>query len=200
MEERTYPLAQPQLSIYAECIAHEGEIIYTIPCLMEFKERLDAERLAHAVEQALSVHDVIFARIFIDDDGEPRMRPEPRPHRVSVPVERMTEARFRQLKPELSQPYNLLGDRLFRACVYETEEHLYLFFDFHHIIFDGSSINIFIEEIGAAYEGRQLEFEAITGFDVAAKDAEDRKSPAYDDARQWFVNEFQGCETSSLPA
>ena len=200
MEERTYPLAQPQLSIYAECIAHEGKIIYTIPCLMEFKERLDAERLAHAVEQALSVHDVIFARIFIDDDGEPRMRPEPRPHRVSVPVERMTEARFRQLKPELSQPYNLLGDRLFRACVYETEEHLYLFFDFHHIIFDGSSINIFIEEIGAAYEGRQLEFEAVTGFDVAAKDAEDRKSPAYDDARQWFVNEFQGCETSSLPA
>ena len=45
---------------------------------------------------------------------------------------------------------------LFRVCIAKTENNVYLLSDFHHIIFDGGSLNIFMHQIKDAYEGKNI--------------------------------------------
>ena len=49
---KTAPLSKVQYGIYAECIAHQGEICYNLPYLFVLDGSLDEEKLKNAIELA----------------------------------------------------------------------------------------------------------------------------------------------------
>ena len=58
-----------------------------------------------------------------------------------------------------SKPYELLNKHLYRFKLYKVKDEYVFYFDFHHIITDGSSIKVFIDDFFKALEGRELETE-----------------------------------------
>ena len=64
---------------------------------------------------------------------------------------------------------------LFRSIV-EVDDTLNLMLDFHHLIFDGTSLDIFINELNAAIEGEKPTSESYTYYDYVATEQEQETS------------------------
>ena len=191
------PLSQTQMGIYAESMARQGEAAYNNPVLLKLDGSVDEERLARAIEQAVEAHSFIKTHIVEDADGNPVMMPGREPYRQTV--EQMDEASFEALKPRLIQPFNLLQDQLFRIRVIRTRSGLYLFSDFHHIIYDGTSMRIFMADVDKAYNGESVEPEQWTGYHVAQEEAELRQTESYTEAKAWYEGTFGALDLDSKP-
>ena len=136
--QKDYPLSHTQLGIYVECMSQQEETLYNNAILFKLADDIDTNRLAHACEAVVEAHPYIKTRLFVDEEGHPRQRRnDEEPYHQQV--ESMSEADFIKLKPLLEQPFYLLNDQLFRIRILKTASNVYLFIDFHHIIFDGTS-------------------------------------------------------------
>ena len=191
------PLSQTQMGIYAESMARRGEAAYNNPMLLHLDKGVNAERLAQAVEKAIEAHQFVKMRIFEDEEGNPMMNPVSTPYVQKV--EEMTEEEFQAMKQALIQPFDLLEDPLFRVRVIRTEKNLYYFTDFHHIIYDGTSMTIFAADVDKAYGGEDPEAETWTGYNVAAEETARRATDSYREAREWHDSVFGNLEVDSTP-
>ena len=191
------PLSQTQMGIYAESMARQGEAAYNNPILLKLDASIDEQQLAHAIEQAVEAHAFIKTRIEEDSEGNPVMSLSDRPYQQSI--EQMSEKDLEALKSQLIQPFNLQKDLLFRIRIIRTEASLYLFTDFHHIIYDGTSMRIFMADVDKAYQGETVEPEKFTGYHVAQEEAALRQTDTYTEAKTWYEETFGGLEVDSKP-
>ena len=191
------PLSQTQMGIYVESMAREGEAVYNNPVLLRLDPSLDDERLARAVETAVEAHRFVKLHVEEDDAGTPLMIPGDAPYAQAV--ERMDDDAFEAVKRQLIEPFDLHAGPLFRIRIFRTPTNLYLFSDFHHLVYDGTSARVFMGDVDAAYAGRDVAPEAYTGFNVAADEAEQRATQAYDQAKAWHEETFGGLDVDSVP-
>ena len=90
------------------------------------------------------------------------------------------------------------GGLLVRMELYRTPEGNFFYFDAHHILFDGASTYLFLQDLDKAFGGETLEKETFSGADVALKEQEQRNSDAFREAQEWYARTFgPGAETES---
>lgn len=191
------PLSQTQLGIYTECMNREGEAAYNNPRLYRLGANVDLERLTQAIEQTINAHPYVQTRISIDEEGNPVQHREDPKYKQSV--EKMSDADFDKAKTSLVQPFNLLKDQLFRIRIIRTNSNAYLFFDFHHIIFDGTSAAVLLGDFENAYDGNAPLPEKWSGFEIALEEEYLRDTATYADARKWYESEFGIVDADSQP-
>ena len=198
VQRKDYPLSQTQLGIYVECMSQQGSTLYNNAILFKLADDIDINKLARACEAVVEAHPYIKTRLFVDEEGHPRQRryDEDVYHQQ---VENMTETEFVKMKSQLEQPFHLLNDRLFRIRILKTNQSVYLFIDFHHIIFDGTSMQILLQDISAAYEAKALNKETWSGFEVAQEEEDLRLTDDYSKAAEWNKTEFGALDVTSLP-
>ena len=190
-------LSQTQMGIYAESMARQGEAAYNNPILLKIGAEIDEQKLAQTIEQVVSAHAFIKTRIKEDAEGNPVMAPSDAAYQQTI--EQMSEAELDALKPQLVQPFNLQKDQLFRIRIIRTEGGLYLFSDFHHIIYDGTSMRIFMADVDRAYAGETIAPEQWTGWHVAQEEAALRQTEAYTEAKAWYEENFGGLDIENKP-
>ena len=196
-KKNEYPLSASQLGIYIESTNRDGEAAYNNPILLKLGGDIDTDKLRAACEAAVEAHPFIKLKLKTDQDGNPvQIRNDDEPYHQTI--EKMSERELQETIPTLMQPFRLLKDRLFRIRIFETEEGKYLFLDLHHIIFDGASMLVLIKDIEKAYGGETLERETYSGFEIAEDEAE-RRTEAYEEAKKWYLEIFDGIETDSMP-
>lgn len=193
-----YQLTQTQLGIYAECIKHSGDAIYNNPRLYKIEQAIELPQLARALEAVVAAHEYIKVRIIVDEMGTPRQHIFPQQYQQTV--ERMTDAEFSIVKMHLVDFFDLTAPSpLYRLRLIETESAKYFFFDFHHIIFDGTSYTNFVNDLAIAYHGGKLYAESWNSFDIAQEEVRLRQTTAYNTAREWYLTNFKGLTITSLP-
>ena len=191
--KNTAPLSQSQLGIYAECIHHENEVFYNLPFLYVFDGSIDADRLCRAIEAMIQAHPVFFTRIELSDDGEPLQTVDLEKEEFSLSVEQVTDLETEKRK--FIEPFQLHGGRLFHTKVMRDAEHVYWFFDMHHIVSDGSSYHIIICDVETAYNGGTLAPEEMSMQEFALAEVEMRKTPAFTEGKQWYAQNFDCGDT-----
>lgn len=193
-----YPLSQTQLGVYAACMTRQGEVAYNNGVLFRLGSNLDLPLLAKACEAMVDAHPFVKTRLFIDSKGHPRQhRNDDEPYQQDI--ETMSDADFELMRQHLMQPFFLLADRLFRIRIFNTPSAAYLFMDFHHIIFDGYSFEVLMEDLNKAYAGDSLEPESWSGFEVAQEETLLRQTDAYQQAATWNKEQFGMLDVVSLP-
>ena len=188
------PLSKSQLGIYAECVQHENEVFYNLPFLYIFDGSIDADRLCRAIEATVQAHPVFFTRIELSEEGEPLQ---------TIDTDEVSGFRFQVSdftdleteKREFIQPFQLYGGRLFHTKVMRDAEHVYWLFDMHHIISDGSSYHIIVCDVETAYNGGTLAPEEMSMQEFALAEAEMRKTPAFEEGKQWYAQNFDCGDT-----
>ena len=190
-----YPITQTQSGIFVECMANPDATLYNIPILFRLGAGVDLPRLAEAVKAAVDAHPYVKTVLFTDADGSVRAR-----RRDDAPVE-VSVIRCDALPAHsaLLQPYQLIGGQLYRAAVYETAQGNYLFMDFHHIISDGTSEAILLQDIDRAYRGEALQRETYTGFEAALAEEALRSSGDYETAKLYWTALLSDSDGSCLP-
>ena len=183
------PLSKSQYGLYVECTNHVGEACYNIPYCYTLDGNLDAHRLTEAVEKAVKAHPTLFTRITVNDDGEPEQvidDSEVSGFKLQVSNCNDVEAE----KAHFVQPFNIVGDCLFRIQLLKDDQHYYILQDIHHIISDGASRKVLLADIEKAYYGEALEPEQRTLAEVAKTEDEMSKSPAFDEDKKWYAETF----------
>ena len=188
------PLTFQQAGVYFECMKAPQATLYNIPMMWTLPATLDPEQVRSAAEQVLRCHSVVNSR-FEMKDGQV----------VLVPVEAEPQVDLEIIAPEalvdykagFMQPFDLNTGPLYRVSVVKSGEQLYLFTDFHHLVFDGRSYDIFITQLTAALAGQAPAPENYTYFDYAADQLEAREGEAFAAARDFFAERMTGCEGAS---
>ena len=187
------PLTKSQLGIYVECNGHQGEPFYNLPYYYVLDGSLDAERLLNAIETAFKAHPTLFTRIEMGNDGEPIQTLDRSNEPWSLAIKDIED--IEQEKARLVQPFDINGGRLFHVELLRDKEHYYLFLDYHHIIVDGTSMQIMLQDIDKAYRGEDIPDEELTLMEVATDEAAKRETPAFDEAKQWYATNFDCGDT-----
>ena len=157
----------------------------------------DLERLADAIEKTLLAHPAVDARLTAVADGTLRWRPGDLQN-LKPSVEEITRQEYETLKEKLRQPLNRPEARMFVMRLFAIKEAdgavaKEFYFDFLHPIIDGDSINIFLEDVDAAYRGEAPAAEEYSIFDYYDEIEDSIDTPAYQKERQWnadFVRSF----------
>ena len=191
-----WPLTQTQLGIYSACMIDPDNDAYQLPFLFRLSPDTDTERLCRAVDATITAHPALLCRIL--------------PDRESTAIMVMSEDEFRAETEEISEealaarmkehvPFDFANKPLCRAKVYRTEDAVYLYINFHHIVFDGTSLVVFMEDLEKAFLGETLETEKYSAFNLALDERAARASQAYADARAYYDSVFDGVDVNSLP-
>ncbi len=194
-----YPLTQTQTGIYLECQRVGPSDIYNIPMMLRLPSSLNAERLRAAVLAAVEAHPAMKCAIQPDELGNPYMIPNDDLD-IDVPIVEISEEELEAAKDGgLVTLFHLDTAPLFSFKIFKTPENLYLMVDIHHIIADGSSLNILYSDISRAYQGEKLTPEAYSAFDLALDEVENRRGEAYKEAKAYYESIFRDVDADSLP-
>ena len=198
MMKTSAPLKKSQFGLYVECAQHPGEAYYNIPYLYTFDGSLDEDRLKTAIETAVAAHPTLLTRIGVDEHGDPIQTVDDS-EKWTLEVEHVTD--IRAAIEGFIQPFDIYNDHFFRMRMLRDEAHYYWLLDIHHIIGDGSTLKVLLDDIGAAYEGKQLTPETITMAELALEEEEQRKTPQFEEDKQWYAREFDcgDCFSPLLP-
>ena len=167
---RFYPLLAGQWRIYHEMLddpynAKNGTF------RLIFMSAMTVSRLAAAVERVIEAHQSLGVRIVLHK-GVPMMersdsaKPDVEVYEVAEDWDSHECARH--LKPffisEESNP-------LVRIVVIGKPSGAYLLIHCAHIIYDGASLQLFLDDLIAALQGKALQPEPVTLFDVSLQEA-----------------------------
>ena len=155
----TAPLTKVQYGIYAECIAHQGEVCYNLPYLFVLDGSLNEETLKTAIETAVTAHPTLFTRIALNEQGDP-MQTIDDSETFTLQVEPIAD--IEAAKQKMVVPFDIYNDRLFHIRLLKDSHHFYLLLDIHHLISDGVTLNVMLTDIESAYSGKALESETMT--------------------------------------
>ena len=189
-----YPITQTQSGIFVECVANPDSTTYNIPFLLKLSDEVDTDKLKAAAEAMINAHPYVKTELFPNDSGDIRARRND----SAAPVVELIETD--RLPDDIVQPFELVGSRLYRIKIYRTKEGNYLYLEFHHIICDGTSEAVIIEDINAAYGGAVLETESYTGFEAALAEEKARSSDSYEKAKAYYDKLFNGADSDFLPS
>ena len=192
--KQSAPLSKTQYGIYAECVQHLGEYCYNITFLYTLDGSLDEARLKVAIESVVAAHPTLFTRIELNEQGEPVQTIDDS-ETFSLEVEHVADIEAE--KQGMVKAFDIYNDRLFRFRLLNDGKHFYLFIDLHHIISDGTTLKLILQDIDAAYGGKTLEAEVMTQADVVREEAEMRQTPAFEAAKQWYAENFDCSDTFS---
>jgi hypothetical protein len=135
----------------------------------------------------------MFTRIELSEDGEPLQTVDLGNEQFMLEVKEIAD--IEKEKPHLVQPFNIYGDRLFHVSVMHDAEHYYLFLDYHHIIVDGTSMQLLLHDIERAYNNEALEPEAMSMAQIALDEAQKRQQPEFEEAKKWYATTFDCGDT-----
>jgi len=180
--QNDYPITKTQEGIFVECAAKPNTTNYNIPILFKLPKDTDVQKLKSALIKAVDAHPYLKTTLFMNSDGNIRAKRE----NVQTVVGEYVVAELNV--DNIVRPFTLLGSPLYRVEIYKTKTELFLFLDFHHIVCDGTSEVVILQDIGNALEGKEIEPEALNGFDVALKEKEELKSEKYEKAKSFYTN------------
>ncbi len=189
----TAPLSKAQYGLYVECASHPGEPCYNLPYIYVLDGSLNGERLCQAVITAFKSHPTMFTRIELNDDGEPMQTIDLDKEQFTLEVKEITN--IEKEKSSLVNPFNIYGDRLFHVALMHDGKNYFLFVDYHHIIVDGTSMQLLLHDIEKAYNGENIAAEEITMMQIALDEVEKCKGPEFEEAKKWYATHFDCDDT-----
>lgn len=188
------PLSYTQYGVYSECMKRPDDTFYNIPFMYKFPAGFDTDRLSEAVALVLRAHPYVFTRLEIKDDDVVQIRQSA--DGFAVPVKEMSESELDEYKKDLVNPYKLMNSQLFRIEIIKTENAIYLFAEFHHVIFDGASSDLFMQAIKDAYEGKEIKAESYDYFNYVSDETEGRESDEFKAAEKYISDMLGECESA----
>ena len=160
------------------------------------KQEIDVERMAKAVETAFKNHPALSTMLQYNENGEVIQKYNPQMSIVITP-ERISEEAFSKIKDTLVAPFKILNSPLFRCRLFETEKAVYLFFDVHHIVFDGTSLDILIRNVINAYLGTPMEKDYY--YLVLTRRKQMEFTDFYQESRRYHKNTYGKVKWTSYP-
>lgn len=154
----TAPLTPNQHSLWYLDQLQPGIPLYNIPLVFEIDGELDSRRLRHCLSQIVERHHVLRSA-FREVAGQIVQQVEPLtavPFQAvdlrATPTGQREQLAAEQMVEEAKRPFTLHTPPLLRTLLLQmTDTHYRLLLTVHHIVFDGWSVDLFLQELNWLY-------------------------------------------------
>ncbi|WP_436494699.1 amino acid adenylation domain-containing protein [Actinokineospora sp. HUAS TT18] len=172
---------------------HPGSALYNVPVVLRVTGPLDVSRLRGAFAEIVRRHDSLRT-VFAEQDGRPVQLVN---HHLLNTVEQMDcptiEAAEAEIQAEARRPFDLAAGPLLRVLLLRVADgDHFLMITLHHIISDGWSLAILLDELGTLYAGGTLEPLPLQYPEFAAWQREEAASPLGAMALDYWVEQLRG--------
>ncbi|MBV9821740.1 MAG: amino acid adenylation domain-containing protein, partial [Actinobacteria bacterium] len=154
-EAESYPVTPQQRQLYLEQLKDPEAVHYNVPVSLGLPPGTDPDRLAEALHRLAARHEALRT-CFVLAGAEVRQRIEPA---ISLPWRVIDE-------PAGSRPFALDRAPLWRAELHRPDNRLRL--EFHHLIVDGFSLRILLDDLAALYADQPVAEVGVRYRDYAA--------------------------------
>ncbi|MEK3793106.1 amino acid adenylation domain-containing protein [Paenibacillus sp. FSL R7-0204] len=185
-----YPASPAQQRMYLVSQLDPGGMSYNVPHALEITGELDVQRLRESLNLLAARHESFRSSFEMREDGLMQCIAG----LVEVPLEVMeaAEAELELQVQAFMRPFELGIAPLLRAglvCMGKGRHVLLL--DMHHIVLDGVSIDVFIDEFSRLYTGESLPPLEIHYKDYAVWLLEKMQGDAYEAQEQYWLKAFE---------
>lgn len=208
-EQEYYPVSSAQKRMFVLNQLEGESISYNMPMVVEIEGVLEMARLEAAIRTLIRRHESLHTRFQLVD-GVPMQQVLPEvafelsvsqadfldPHgdlekaAANVPYDKMAIDEYIR---NLVRPFDIGAAPLFRVeLIQMTEDRSLLFLDMHHIISDGVSMNIWVREVVAAYNGEGLPAGSAQYRDFALWQNEQFASGSLQRHEEYWLKELAG--------
>jgi len=192
-----HPLTSEQLYMVDYQLFTPKSTMYNLFTMLKFdKEVFDLNKLCETLNKVIKNHPALLTTINFNEDGDLEQKYTPEVFQP-ISIEKTTEFEFETLKDSLVIPYRIIGNRLYRCRVFETEKAGYVFFDVHHTVCDGTSMKVFMANVGKVYAG--MEPDPDYYYLMLARREALENSDFYEESKDYFEKLFDSTEWSNYP-
>lgn len=190
-ERENYPVSSSQRRIYVLNQLEQASVGYNLPRVLMVYGKLDRERLEATMQALIRRHETLRTSLRrVKDEIVQIVHPE-------VPYQMMyqeaQESEVPGIVREFLQPFNFEKAPLFRMGLIKlAEEQFVLLFDMHHIISDGTSMDVLTRDFMLLYEGKELPELPIQYKDFAVWQNELFETGAMATQEQYWLSTFAG--------
>lgn len=187
--QTSYPASSAQKRIFYTMQTDPSSVVYNMPGGILFNNLPDVKKLEKAIRTILQKHEA-FRTYFVIEDEEVKQKIEEKLD-FSLTCKKDNYTNLDTLFKNFLQPFDLSKAPLFRIQFVEFEnKKAVLFIDFHHIICDGSSSSIFMEELSKFYNEDILEENSFDYKDYALWEENYFKSDLFKKDEAYWLSKF----------
>ena len=154
---KSVPLSYAQTGVYFDCLKNPTSTLYNIPYCIKFQKDTDTTALAEAVKTFVKAHPQMTVHFGNGDEGV--VQTVDLEKVVEIPVKQMSEEELAKYKQDFVKPFDLGSGPLYRFEIVTAEKQTYLLMDVHHLVFDGGSSDIFLQQLCSLMNGETIEAE-----------------------------------------
>ncbi|MFS0553781.1 non-ribosomal peptide synthase/polyketide synthase [Brevibacillus sp. 179-C9.3 HS] len=195
-----YPVSSAQKRMYVLRQFEGTGTVYNMPSAMYIEGELDYERFEYAIQGLVKRHESLRTS-FHTVNGEPVQRVHESVE-LNVAYGELTEQQAEQTIESFVQAFDLEKAPLLRVGLFRlsAKRHLFLM-DMHHIISDGVSVGIIMEEFSRLYHNEILPELTVQYKDFALWQSDLFQSDIYSKHEAYWVDSFAGdIPVLNLPA
>lgn len=191
-----YPLTPNQVGVYIDWEQHPDSLQYNVSHILHL-ENVDNELLKQSLEKVVEAHPYLKVHLTRHEGEVMQMRRDEAA--VEIKLVNLTEKPTDEFLQSQIRPFNLLKDDLYHIDLYICGKETWLLMNFHHIVFDGASLNVFLHDLQLAYKGERLSSEAFSAYDYALYNKEWQLSGQGAKAGEYFDQVMVDAESVQYP-
>ena len=189
-EKDYYPLSSAQKRIYYTTSMDNNSVLYNIAGGIILDKTLDINKLQKCLDILIARHDILRTSFEIKDNDIVQIVKE----KVDFKLE-FNNAKTDDINKIYSgfvKPFDLTKAPLLRAKAVKLEnEKMFLMLDMHHIISDGTSLAILLQELCDLYNDNELSEKQIDYKDFTLWEKEQFESDEFKKLKEYWVNQFK---------
>ncbi len=157
-EANIYPLSSGQKGLWFIQMMEPESYAYNVPCAYRIHGGLDIDVLTNSFQVLVKRHPILQTLVQTDE-GEPFQSVSSK-HPIFFEEKSIIDMEEAEIEPflraKVHEPFDLEKGPLMRIYLFSHSdtEHI-LLINLHHIIFDGSSLFVFIDDLMKIYEAEQ---------------------------------------------
>lgn len=198
---RTLTLSSGQSRFYFLQQYLKDKTTFNITCSISLQGNLRVPDLEQAIVQVAQRHTALRTAFFIGDDGEPKQGILEKPllylEKKGIQNESEVTLEFQKTKAHI---YKLDQGQTMRVILLSlsTSKHQ-LIIGYHHINFDGISLEVFLGDIQKAYDGQKLGDNVLQYSDYAHQQEQKHKTGQLKSELLYWSKELANLPSHPLP-
>ncbi|MCK4259319.1 MAG: amino acid adenylation domain-containing protein [Halanaerobiales bacterium] len=186
-ESEYYEASSAQKRMYTLQQLEQDSVAYNMPVVFAMEGAIDKSRIEETFIKLSLRHEVL--RTYFETVEDEIVQKIDYSYEFKL-VTRKENQEIESILNKFIRPFNLSKVPLFRVELVESAAQTYLLIDMHHIISDGVSMRILINEFIALYNGESLPTAKLQYKDFAAWQNNFMKSAEMKDQEEYWMNRF----------
>ncbi len=161
-----YQASQSQKRMFFAQQMNKDNVSCNIPFAVKLHGKINIPQIEHAIDQMIVSHEILRTSFSMIDGEICQVVAEPFCYHLKKVL---TDKTIERYFDDFIKPFDLCEGPLFRIEIVKTESgDRYLLGDFHHSIFDGTSMQVFLEDFSLLYNGQDIETPFLQYRDYAS--------------------------------